>query len=255
MAPWERARPFAPLLTRLRRRARRLVVVTAEMRQALVAAGETPERVVVVPNGADLARFPPGGTVRSDFASRPALVGHVGTMGHGQDLDTLVSAASLLPPAPPVQVLLVGEGVRRASLEARAQREAPGRVRFEDARPHAEVPALLQSLDVALVSSRWSARCESTVPAKLYEALACGRPVLLAGRGAAAALLERAGAGRVVPPGDPRCLAEALSAMLADEEARRRYASAGPAFVRTRHDRDALAAHLLEILKEVTDGD
>ena len=44
----------------------------------------------------------------------------------------------------------------------------------------------------------------------MFEAMACGAPVILSARGEAAAVLEEAGAGLVVPPEDPAALVAAI---------------------------------------------
>ena len=258
------ARAPGPVLAMLRtlaralyRAAARVVVVTPGMRDALVAQGVPSQRVAVVPNGVDVARFRPDrapAPLRPELglAADARLVGHVGTIGLGQDLETFVAAfASLRGPAAGAHAVLVGEGARRDAVERAAARLAPGRIHVLPPRPYDDVPALLTALDIALVSTRWAPRHACTVPTKLYDALACGRPILLAGHGAAADLLETVGAGRVVPPGDAPALAVALDALLADPAERARLGVAGPPWVRAHHDRDRLAADLLALLGAV----
>jgi glycosyltransferase involved in cell wall biosynthesis len=238
--------------------AAQIVVVTDGMRDALGAQGVAAERVAVVPNGVDVARFRPD---RPPAPLRAALgvpdgallVGHVGTMGLGQDLETLVAALPRLRgPAAGAHVALVGEGARRRRLTDLAARLAPGRCHVLPPRPYDEVPGVLTALDVALVSSRWAPAHACTIPSKLYDALACGRPVLLAGHGAAADLVRAVGAGEVVPPGDAAALAAALERLAADPAARARHAAAGPAWVRAHRDRDRLAATLLDLLERAS---
>jgi glycosyltransferase involved in cell wall biosynthesis len=50
--------------------------------------------------------------------------------------------------------------------------------------------------------------------------MAAGRPIVYAGEGSAAALVERAGAGIVVPPGDAPAVAEAVASLSPDERLR-----------------------------------
>lgn len=237
--------------------AARIVVVTPGMREALVASGVPAERLAIVANGADLEFFRPDVAphpLRAELGlARRFVVGHFGTLGLGQDLDTFVHAVAALGARPDLHTLFVGDGARREALQTLADRIAPGRCTFVPPRPHDEVPALLAAVDLAFVSSRWAAAHARMVPAKLYEAMACGRPVLLAAHGEAAALVARAGVGRVVAPDDPAALAAALTALADDPVERARLGAAGPPYVRAHHDRARLAAELLGLLTQVVD--
>src|SRR5439155_23861702 len=60
----------------------------------------------------------------------------------------------------------------------------------------------------------------------LYTDLAFGEPMVLSAAGGFTELVERHGAGRLVPPGDPAALGSALEELLGDERARRELADA-----------------------------
>ena len=63
----------------------------------------------------------------------------------------------------------------------------------------------------------------------LYTALAFGKPIVASAIGGFTEVGERDGALRLVPPGDPAALAEALAELLADPEARAALAAAAAA--------------------------
>ena len=73
--------------------------------------------------------------------------------------------------------------------------------------------ALYEGVDAAVVPLRDLPIFRGALPTKLFEALAAGRPVIVAARGEAAELVEEAGAGVAVSPEDPRALAEAFVAL------------------------------------------
>jgi glycosyltransferase involved in cell wall biosynthesis len=93
--------------------------------------------------------------------------------------------------------------------------------------PAERIPALYAESDAAVVMLRDLPIFEGALPTKLLEAMAAGRPVVLAARGEAARLVERERCGLVVPPEDPRALAEALSALAADPARRAALGAAG----------------------------
>ena len=75
----------------------------------------------------------------------------------------------------------------------------------------ADVPALLQTLDVVV--------CPSISPEGfgqiVVEAMMCGKPVIASAGGAVNELIEDGITGRLVPPGDPVALADAINDVLA----------------------------------------
>ncbi len=151
-----------------------LITVSAALKQPLVDLGIAPERVVVLRNGVDLARFrPPADRPAQRSAlglTRPTLlsVGHlIERKGHH-----LVIAA--LAELPGLDLLVVGDGPDAATLRAAAQRHGVAdRVRFLGALPHGDLPRLYGAADaLVLASSRegWAN--------VLLEAMACGTPVV-----------------------------------------------------------------------------
>ena len=72
------------------------------------------------------------------------------------------------------------------------------------------MPAYLTMAGASLVPLRAAQLFEGALPSKMFEAMACGAPVILSARGEAAAVLEEAGAGLVVPPEDPAALVAAI---------------------------------------------
>jgi glycosyltransferase involved in cell wall biosynthesis len=64
--------------------------------------------------------------------------------------------------------------------------------------------------DALLVHLRATPVAPLTIPSKTVAYLAARKPIVMAGVGASAEIVTRAGAGLVVPPDDPASLAKAL---------------------------------------------
>ncbi len=122
----------------------------------------------------------------------------------------------------------VGDGPDRGRLERSARAGGLGeRVRFLGSLPREEVAARLRAADVAVVPSvpTRDGRREG-IPVALMEAAASGKPVVASRLSGIPEAIEDGTEGILVPPGDAEALADALAALAADPELRRRLGAA-----------------------------
>ncbi len=119
-----------------------------------------------------------------------------------------------------VEAVVVGDGPERARLEALARElGVADRIDFLGARPHAEMPALLCSADMAVFPSL----VEATSVAAL-ECMACGLPVAASAVGGLPQIVDDA-VGGLFPPADPGALAAKVLELLSDGDLDRRGAA------------------------------
>jgi glycosyltransferase involved in cell wall biosynthesis len=150
-------------------------------------------RVSVVPNGIDTEVFTPRGERLPDA---PWGV-YAGTTSEWQGADVFIRAMPrVLESMPEATIAFVGQGSAWASLRALAAEIAPATVRFLDPVPPAEAAVWLRSARAGLVSLKPGQGYDFALPTKVYASTACGTPVVFAGVGAGAELVERAGIGR-----------------------------------------------------------
>lgn len=183
----------------------------------------------------DLGRFDPAATAParngSGDGAAPLRVLYAGTVGLAHGLGVLLDAAAEAGhgngAAPPLAVTIAGDGADAPALRARLAADGPAGVRMLGAVAAERIPGLYAESDVAVVVLRDLPIFEGALPTKLLEAMAAGRPLVLAARGEAARLVEAEGCGLVVPPEDPRALAQALTALAADPARRAAMGAAG----------------------------
>jgi glycosyltransferase involved in cell wall biosynthesis len=138
---------------------------------------------------------------------------YTGNFGPFQRLDVAIEAATRVQHLDQFQLVLIGSGHCETELRGQAERLGAKNVRFIGRQEYAEMGTITNLADVLLVSLDDLPFFAATIPSKTQVALACGRPLLVAARGDAADLVERAGAGMTCAPADAGSLAAAFEAM------------------------------------------
>ncbi len=196
----------------------------------------------------DLQRLRPGLSA-ADFRERHGLQGCqvvacIGTFATQYDFATLLAAAKLLEEREDMRFLLIGDGSQRDSL-----RNAGANVQHIGWLPAAEIPAAWAAADVSCYALRSHALHQGAMPARLYESLASGTPVVAAGAGEAARIIEESGAGIAVASGAVQEFAAAIGELLDDEDLRARCGRQGRAWAETHCDVDIISRDYEEILR------
>jgi glycosyltransferase involved in cell wall biosynthesis len=204
------------------------VALGETMRRRLVDnKGAPPAKTTIIADWADTTAVVPGPKANA-FAVAHGLdqkfvVMHSGNLGLSQNLETLVAAAALLSDHADITVVFVGEGVKKAELQAQAAAAGLTNVRFLPFTPKKRLTESFATADVFVVSLQ-QGLAGYIVPSKLYGILASGRPYVAAVEETCevAALTRASDAGLVVPPGDARAMAAAILALYRDPDRRRR---------------------------------
>lgn len=174
------------------------------------------DRLHVMRNGVDLARFRPvpQADVRAELGltGSPLLlsVGYlVERKGHHIAIDAL---AKLLPTHPQARLVIVGTGEERERLQALANKlGVQGSVTFTGALPNADLYKWYSAADALILAS--SREGWANV---LLESMACGTPVVAASIWGTPEVVADKVAGRLVDQRDGTAFAATTSALLAD---------------------------------------
>ncbi len=188
------------------------------------------DRLIAIPNGVAAARFR---KPQAREAARRALglgpedrvVGSAGRLDEPVKGYAVLLAAFQIVAARRADALCLVTGSGPAESGLRAMAEAAGlgsRFRFLGERQ--DIPDFLQAIDLYVQPSR----LEGFGLAAL-EAMAAGLPVVASRTGGLPEVISEGLTGDLVPPGDPRALAEAILALLADPDRRTSYGALGMA--------------------------
>jgi len=179
------------------------------------------DRFVVIPNGIDTGRFAqpsrPPDEVRREIGVEPGakVIGSVGRLDRQKGHRHLIRAfAAVARKAGRVELVIAGDGPELGMLRWMAERaECDDRVHLVGRRD--DVPDLLHAFDVFVMPSIYEG-----LPLALIEAMAAGVPVVASAVDSIPEVLGAGGpggaAGRLVPPGEPGRLADAIGDALQD---------------------------------------
>ena len=181
-----------------------------------------PDLVSVVPNWGSLENaLPQEKSVlrRQHGASDKFVVLYAGNFGQFHNFNTILDAARDLKSREDIVFWMVGEGARRADVEARVASENLANVRVFDFVPTSQLPDLLAAANVSLVTLERGME-GLAVPSKFYNILASGRAsIALMGERAETALsIEENGCGLRVNSDDGEGFRRAVE-QLADDPA------------------------------------
>ncbi|GAB4394889.1 MAG: glycosyltransferase family 4 protein [Kiloniellaceae bacterium] len=223
-------------------RVRKVVVPSSTLMRIAAEAWHVPaERLLQIPNGVDLQRYggEAGRRIGAEALGAPetaTVIGTVAPLRPEKNVGRLLRAFAALPGQQDLFLVIAGDGVQRAALQALAgELGIAERTRFLG---HVEdVPAVLRGIDVFALSSD-----TEQMPNSLLQAMAAGRPVAAVDVGDVARIVAAENRPLVVPRDEAGALTEALAALVADPARRANLGEANQARVRAHYSLEGMIA-------------
>lgn len=218
--------------------------------------GIAADRISQIHNGVDTDRFRPAVGGRAPIEGSPFnesrywVVGTVGRMQTVKDQPNLARAfvealRGRADAAARLRLVVVGDGPLRAETE-QILRDAGLLEHAWFAGERADVPELLRGLDCFALPSRTEG-----ISNTILEAAASGLPIVATRVGGNTEIVEENVTARLVPPSDPRALADALLGFAADPVTARRMGKAGRELVAQRFGLDRMVERYLSLYKQL----
>lgn len=210
--------------------ASRIVCVSEPARRHLIANWQVPShKIAVLPNGVDVQRFQPDSIKRTQtrttlrLSDQPLII-FVGSFHKWHDVATLLNAfACVRTSCPDAHLLLVGDGSQReVMIQHAANLGIEQAVHFTGHVPHAQVSALVNAADIAVVPVPLMKQDPWLSPMKLFEYMAAGKPIVASALGQVTQVIRDNDNGLLVPPGNAAMLADALLRLIGDANLRER---------------------------------
>ncbi|MFP5225790.1 MAG: glycosyltransferase [Actinomycetota bacterium] len=213
---------------RCMREADHVVTIAESMKQEIVGRGIPSDHVTVIPNGVDPERFQPRPKdpelLRSLGLEDRVVLGYISNIGYREGLDIMVRGlAELISRGEDVGGLIVGDGPQLPALRELAEELGiTDRVAITGPVSHEVVADYYAAIDLFVIPRRDERAARLVTPLKPYEAMALGKPLLVAGLPALLEVAEPPLRGAAFTPEDPISMADAATPLIRDHAERER---------------------------------
>lgn len=228
------------------RGARHIIALSPEWRrriaERLASSGASSEKITALWRGVDVEAFDPQVNPQDfrqaqGFDPQERLISFIGTFATQYDFEAWLDVAAHFNERTDLRFVVIGGGTQAGKLAQRLQHDPRlTRLRWIDWLDSAQMPQAWAASYVTTWMMRPDPLYQGTLPAKMYEALAMGVPIVAAQAGEAQALLEASGAGVALPVGDVAGMVSALSDLLSAPQRRQQMAQAGRAYALAHFD-------------------
>ncbi len=234
----------------LYRHAQRIIVVTAGIYEHLRQKGWQ-EKLELIPNGSNTnVYYDAGRALRKTLGWEDKFVVlYAGLLGLAQGMDDLCRLMYHFREDPSVLFVVIGDGPLRAFLE-RTKKQLPN-LHLLGTVPRQRMAEYISAADCCLVPLKRRKLFLGAVPSKMFDYMACQRPVILSVDGEAHTILQNAQAGIYVPPEDIMAMAKAIRFLQANPQKAHAMGVAGRAYVEKHYTRRMAAQRLEKILSEM----
>jgi lipopolysaccharide/colanic/teichoic acid biosynthesis glycosyltransferase len=212
-------------------------------------------KISLIPNGVDPDMFNSnalGKMIRRELKlDDQFVVTYAGALGMANDIPTILRAANRLRSRPDIHFLLVGDGKERCKMEALAHQMKLPNVTFTGSFPKSQMPEILAASDACIAILKDIPIFRTTYPNKVFDYMAAGRPTILAIDGVIREVVEAAGGGIFVPPGDDAALADAVQTLVQDHQRARTMGKAARIYVVEHFNRHKQAVEFEELINHL----
>lgn len=187
-----------------------IVVISQGFKLNLVKKGVKESKIHIIPNWADENIYRE--FENKKYGNSKFKLVYAGNIGKAQALNNLVDASELLI-SENTLIYIIGDGLEKDTIKSKISEKKIDNIILLDKMPPLNVIRFYEISDALLIHLKKDELFSITIPGKTFAYMACGRPIICAADGEVAKVIEEAKCGIVVPPEDPKKLAEAIEKM------------------------------------------
>ncbi len=198
----------------LYKRAKHIMVNSPAYKKYLIGQGVPEIKITLVSNGVDPEMFDSkvdGRHFREKHGLNDSfLVTYAGALGKANDIDTIFRASQRLINHRDIRFLLIGNGIEKKRLETLISKDGIQNVLFLGVLSKSEVAEALAASNVCVATLKNIPMFTTTYPNKVFDYMAARKPTVLAIDGVIREVIQKAGGGITVTPGNDEELAAAI---------------------------------------------
>ncbi|MEK6256024.1 MAG: glycosyltransferase family 4 protein, partial [Chloroflexota bacterium] len=183
-------------------------------------------QAILIPNGVDTTMFDPDADAREIRVNNgwedKFVVMYAGAHGLSNDLGVVLQVANEMRAVEKVVFVFVGDGKEKTNLQIQAEDLSLNNAYFLPSIPKVDMANMLAAADACLAILKPIKLYATVYPNKVFDYMAAGKPVILAIDGVIREVVEIAGAGLFVPPGNFLALSEAIQQIMSDRDQAKR---------------------------------
>lgn len=208
----------------LYKRADSIISVTNAFKRELIERGVDGEKIDVVLNGVDLAKYQPVSEKDNELSNKYNLqgkfvAGYIGTHGMAHGLETIVNVAEQLKENDNIRILFAGGGAARKKVIDLVAQKKLSNVVLIDRQPKEMMPKIWSLCDVSLVPLVNNDLFRTVIPSKIFECMGMGIPTIMSvPEGEATEIIKKTGSGLVVDSENDTQIKNALLQLYSDKE-------------------------------------
>lgn len=256
LVPWRALVPPTRLMERyIYNRVNAVATVTLHLKKHILSYGVPESRVRVLPSGVDTTMFSPGPRNTAVLekwgigAADPVIL-FMGTIYTFSGLDRVFSEfPRVLARHPAAKLLIVGCGDDEERLKTlAAQLGLTGNVIFGGLQSYADLPGIIRSCDVCINPFELNGITNDILPTKLFQYLACGKPVVATELPGTLPFLTGEQHGMIYCPLES--FADCIADLLDDSQRRERLGRSGIQTTTSKYEWTRIAEQMISLIQE-----
>jgi glycosyltransferase involved in cell wall biosynthesis len=199
----------------------KIIALTDGIRINICERGWSEEKVVPVYCGVDTTKLYPDMEAGLEIRKRyhledKKIVLYFGALGEANNIPVILRAAKCLEQNTDIVFMLIGDGMQRQATEKTIEEMKLTNVILHKAVPKDQARSYINAADLCLVTLLDIPLFHGALPTKLFDYMACNKPVLCGVAGEAKRLIDEAKSGLTFPPNDDKQLADLILKTLQD---------------------------------------
>jgi len=176
---------------------------------------------------------------------------YIGSLDHRRGLENVIKAIpKVLEKKRNIIMNIVGEGFMKKKLEHLVKYYKLEKIiKFHSFYPPEKVPEIIYKHDIGIINHIISEHTNTTVPGKLYEFLACGKPVICSATKPMSRLIREIECGLIVKEGKVEEIAKAILKLIEDKKLREQMGRNGQQAILTKYNWDRQMEKIMSVIR------